>query len=285
MSSLSSYVSPEFGESYVPLSKRTGKLAFTLTNDYIFKAVLQRDESILRALLCSLLSIHEKEILSVRIMNPIHHGTTISDKETFLDVKLLLNSSKIINLEMQVKRQNNWTERSLVYLCRTFDNAGSGKDYAKVIPAHQISILSFSLPELKKEFYSHYYISNEKTHERFSDKFRLSVLDLTQAELATEHDRQFGLDLWAAAFNAATWEDFKMLSEKDPLYQKVAEAVYIVSCNRMLADEIRQANELRAMRERRDAEYAAQKITIAEQNAEIESLRAENARLKSQHNT
>ncbi len=71
----------------------------------------------------------------------------------------------------------------------------------------------------------------------------------------------------------------------DPLYQQIEEAVILISEHRMLADEIRQANELRAMRERRDAEYAAQKITIAEQNAEIESLRAENARLKSQHNT
>lgn len=41
--------------NYLSLAERTGKLPYTLQNDYLFKLVMEADEKILRALLCSLL--------------------------------------------------------------------------------------------------------------------------------------------------------------------------------------------------------------------------------------
>ncbi|MBO6136999.1 MAG: PD-(D/E)XK nuclease family transposase [Lachnospiraceae bacterium] len=43
---------------------------------------------------------------------------TIKGKEFWLDIKVLLNSSRIINLEMQVNNRGNWEQRSLSYTCR-----------------------------------------------------------------------------------------------------------------------------------------------------------------------
>ncbi len=277
--SRSPIIIPKNPDSYIPLSKRTGKLTFTLTNDYVFRTVLQQDRRILHALLCSLLGFDSSDIRSADITNPIQLGSVTDAKDTVLDVKLLLNSDRVINLEMQVRDQKDWPERSLTYLCRSFDNLKTGDDYTKVLSTHHIGILNFSLPRQRKQFYSHYYITNEETQERFSDKFRLSVLDLTQTALATDYDRQCGLDLWAAAFNAATWEEFKMLSEKDPLYEKVAEAVYIYTTHKELADQIRRKNELEAERAREQAERAKEQEELAMLKKALAQKDAENAAL------
>ena len=88
---------PEF----LPLSKRKGKLPCTLQNDYLFKSVLQIDESALRSLLCSLLHLKPRDISSVSIENPIIIGSYFKNKTVILDIKALLNNNRIINLEMQ----------------------------------------------------------------------------------------------------------------------------------------------------------------------------------------
>lgn len=41
---------------------------------------------------------------------------------------------------------------------------------------------------------------NPKKHRIYSDNFHLSVLDLTQIELATEEDRAYRIDRLAALF-------------------------------------------------------------------------------------
>ncbi len=265
MSCSSSFLTLLPPSPYLPLSGRSGDLPFTLTNDYVFKAVFQTDKAVLRALLCSLLDLESEEIRSIVIQNALLLGTTIESKDTVLDIRLVLNGKRFINIEMQIKNEHNWPERSLYYLCRAFCNLETGEDYANVKPAHHIGILDFSLPHLGKQFYSHYLMIDETTHELFSDKLRLSVLNLTQTALATEHDRQSGLTRWAAAFKAATWEEFQMLAEEDPIFQKVSDALYLISQNREVAEECLRRQEAAARRKRLEDRLAEQEHTLAEQ--------------------
>ena len=258
MSQITSFLTLLPPSPYLPLSGRSGKLPFMLTNDSMFKVVLQTDETILCALLCSLLDLTPGDIHSIVITNPFVPGATIEDKDTILDIRLILNGDRLINLEIQIKNKGDWPERSLCYLCRAFDNPQKGASYLNVTPAHHIGILNFSLPHVQKEFYSHYLMINEKTHEIFSDKLRLSVLNLTQAGLATEHDRQSGLTRWAAAFKARTWEEYQMLAEEDVLFQKVSDALYLLSENREVAEQCRRIQEAEARRKRMDEQEAQQ---------------------------
>lgn len=56
---------------------------------------------------------------------------------TILDAKVLLNNKSVINLEMQVVNYDNWPERSLAYLCRSFDELYRGQDYQEAKPTFQ----------------------------------------------------------------------------------------------------------------------------------------------------
>lgn len=73
-----------------------------------------------------------EEIAAVRVLNPIEIGGMIDEKMMILDLKLELNDSRILDIEMQVIDEGNWPERSLAYLCRAFDQLEKGEDYTEV---------------------------------------------------------------------------------------------------------------------------------------------------------
>lgn len=79
------------------------------------------------------------------------------------------------------------------------------------------------------EFYSTYQflnVKNVKNHTLYSDKWRISVLDLSRIDLATEEDRQYQLDHWAALFKAKTWEELQMLAQNNHYFKEASETVY-----------------------------------------------------------
>ena len=207
----------------------SGPLTIPMTNDYLFRALLQRNNHVLKGLICSLLNLSSSEVKSVIITNPIILGESINDKTFLLDISLTLNDNTLINLEMQVINEHNWPERSLSYLCRTFDNLNSGENYQSVKSAIQIGLLDFTLFPLYPEFYSKYQFLNVKNHTLYSDKLRLSVLNLTRIDLATTEDKACGLDQWASLFKASTWEELKMLAKQDDYINEASATIYQLS--------------------------------------------------------
>lgn len=214
------------------LLQSTGALRFTLTNDYLFHIVFQENMEILSGFLCCLLDLNPKQIVNIVLENPINPHDHIDDKEIVLDLIITLNNQQKINIEMQVINGSDWPERSLTYLCRSFDNLKHGQSYLAVMPTIHIGILDFTLFPEYPEFYAHYAMMNTQNHHIYSDKLLLNVLDLKQIHLATPKDIQSGLQKWAKLFKATTWEEIKMLATTDTTFENVANTLH-----RALADE------------------------------------------------
>ena len=197
------------------LTLPSGKLRYKLTNDYMFRAVFQKNENALKGLLSALLNIPKTEIKEVTILNPIILGETIDDKTCILDLHLRLNNNELINIEMQVEDLGNWPERSISYLGRTFDQTKCGGDYSDIRTTIHIGILDFNLPHLTPEFYSEFKLMNVKNHEIYSDKFVLRVLHLKSLENDSIKKEPAELYYWAKLFKATTWEELKMLAKNN----------------------------------------------------------------------
>ncbi|NCB92934.1 MAG: Rpn family recombination-promoting nuclease/putative transposase [Clostridia bacterium] len=197
--------------SIIPLS---GPIPHGMTNDYMFRAVLQKNIIALKYLIASLLAIPVEMIQSVEILNTIILGEALDDKTCILDLHICLNNNKILNLEMQINNNNDWPERSLYYLSRAFSNLKKGQSYADVMPSIHIGILNFALFPDASSFYSEYLMQNTKTHQIYSDKFAIRVLDLTQIDTTEAKEECPELYYWAKLFVAKTWEEVHMLSEK-----------------------------------------------------------------------
>ena len=92
-----------------------GEIAYNMTNNYMFRYILQENKKVLKGLIAALLHLNPENIRSVEIRNPINLSEDVSGKEFILDIEVLLNDEKLINLEMQVLNEHNWPERSLSY--------------------------------------------------------------------------------------------------------------------------------------------------------------------------
>ncbi len=261
----------------------TGKIRYNMTNDYMFRYILESNKKVLTGLACSLLHLKPEEIRELHVTNPIMQGGAIQDKEFILDIQVILNNEQVLGLEMQVANEHNWTDRALVYLCRTFDQLAHGQKYDEALPVTHIGFLDFTLFEDDPEFYATSMMLNIKSHRIFNDKFRLSVVDLSCIELATEEDKAWGVDYWARLFKAKTWEEIKMLAEKNEFLEEAAQSVYIANEDEIIRQMCR-AREDRERHERtvqRDLKKLADaEAKISEQEQRIADLEQQLAALK-----
>ena len=222
----------------VSIEELTGELPYKMTNDYLFKAFFQKNEPALKGLLCAILSLQPEDISSIEITNPIQIGETIDDKTVILDIKLLLNNQQLINLEMQVENTGAWPERSLTYLCRMFDHLHKGEDYGNVKSSLHISIINFTPDDFPENLFSKYFLyhidKKDSTYHihKYSDKFGIYMLQLNQLGKPDDMQSMPELYYWAQFFKATTWEEIKMLAQKNETIKQG-----IVTLKELTADE------------------------------------------------
>ncbi|MDE5865423.1 MAG: Rpn family recombination-promoting nuclease/putative transposase [Lachnospiraceae bacterium] len=253
-----------------------GKILYGMTNDYMFRAVLQSNNKALRGLICSLLHLRHEDVLSVEITNPIILGESIEDKEFMLDINVNMNNNTLINLEMQMTDKLVWPDRSISYLCRSLDMLTHGQEYQELKPVIHIGFLNYTLFDDCPEFYATYKLMNVKNHHIYSDKLTLSVIDLSQIGLATDEDREYNIDSWAKLFKATTWEEVKMLAAENKYIDEASKSIFQLSAEEQISK--RCFDRMIYYREKRFYErtIAEKEAELADKDALIQKLISEN---------
>ena len=216
------------------LQNATGKIPYLLSNDIIFHCAAQQSEEFLNRLISDFSGIPIEQIKSVKVLNPIDYRTYTA-KEIILDLKVELDDHHIYNFEIQLRLAFNskwWINRSLLYLCRSYDNLKSGNDYEDILPATQISIVKEDFfPDEPPEFFAEYMFLNTRTHTPYTSHFKMNVLYLNHIDLATQEDIDKGLVIWAKLFQTDTWEELRRLILEHPDYKEVAETMFYVDAD------------------------------------------------------
>ena len=276
-------------ENVASLENATGKVKYSLTNDILFHIVLQDDDYALKGLIASLLHLEPSDIKKTKVLNPILPGDPPDAKLCILDIYVLFNDDSYINLEMQVEDQQNWVPRSLTYLSREFDQLKHGDDYTLVKPVYHVGFLNFTLFEDHPEFHATYRLQNIRDGYTYTDKFSLHVLELNHINLATDEDRYYKTDKWAALFRATTWEEIKMLAQENDYIASAARSMYssvtdpriLKLCTRRQEEidgynhRLERLAELEKSDAEQKAQIAAQSSQIAALTAKIEALEAQ----------
>ena len=99
-------------------------------------------------------------------------------------------------------------------------------------------------PRYTGELYVRYRMMNVKTHTEYTGKFEVRVLSLKNIEHASEVEKEEpnGVYQWAKLFAAQTWEELKMVAEKNERMQSFVGTV------RQLSEEERVAQVCEARR-------------------------------------
>ena len=269
-----------------PSTSDNSRIRYTLKNDYMFRAVFQSRPKALEGLCRSLLRLSPSDSLHIDLKNPIQLGAAIESKEFILDLALIINDSLFLNLEMQLYNDGYWPERSLSYTCRSYDNLNRGAGYAEVLPVLHIGFLDFTLFPNHPEFVSEYQLMNINPQHRYSysDKLRISVVNLKEIERATKEDKRYGIDLWARVLTAKTWEEIDMLAQNNEYLRETSNAMYELDKDRLIRQQCQaredflyweriKANRLKQLESEltaKDAELAAKDAQIAELLARLE---------------
>ena len=257
------------------ISQMSGRLRYTLTNDYLFRAVFQTNQKVLKGLLASVLHLEPEDIQKLVILNPILLGQTMNEKTCILDLYLLMNDHTRINIEMQVAPKSYYRDRTLLYTGRAYDSLERGAEYGLLRPVVHISLLAEPPRTGKKKFYSEWMMLDIEDHEIFSRNFRIIVVQLKENKQAKEREINSGLARWARLFLAETWEELQeIIKESDWM----AETVYTLR-NLTEDEKIRLECEARERYEHEQASLYGSGLRegrLEEQkNTELERRRAE----------
>ncbi len=150
----------------------------------------------------------------------------------------------------------------------------------RIKPATLISFLDFTLFPEQPEFYATYQMMNIKNHHIYTDKFAISVVDLNQTGLATEEDKEWQIDSWASLFKATTWEEIKMLAEKNEMIKEAAETVYRLSQEERIREQCIAREEYYRNMNTMEKQRALLEARIEEMKAEESRIREERDKVK-----
>ena len=262
----------------------TGEIEFTLMSDMMFHYVMQNSKNALTGLVCALKGLSTDDVQDILVENPIDLNS--AGKETIMDIKLTLNNNEILNIELQVYPDKYWISRSIIYLCRAYDNIGSGDNYSLVKPTTLFCITDQELiPNAEAEFYAKYRLTNLKNHHLYTDKFGINMLQLNHTDLATQEDINHNLVYWANLFKATTWEEFKKLAKDHPDIEEVGNMIFELNydnqAKELLEGQRRYREQMNSQytagytdaEEKYESELAKKDATIAELQAELEKYK------------
>lgn len=170
-----------------------------LLTDFGFKRVFGSKEhaGILKRFLNALfegeMHIEKVEFKDKEIL-PAH----IKGKKVQFDIYCTTDTDHHFILEMQQEESENFSDRILFYISKAIVNQGiKGVEY-QLDPIYCIVITDFNLSNFEKSLIKDFRIMDRRSHEEYSDKFRLIFLSLKQIprqweECDTELTRQLYL--------------------------------------------------------------------------------------------
>ena len=195
--------------------------------DFVLK-ILMENKKIRKYFISDVLNIPPEEIKSVEVSNPFLWRRYLRHKLGILDVLLILNNDRKINIELQIKMVKNWDRRVLFYTSKMFtEDLLAGQNYQKLKKCISISLLDFNLDKGPK--YHRIYRLRDEDGNVFSDLFEIHII-----ELGKKLDGSGRMDDWIRLFNAATEEDLDMIKTKNPGVKEAVREVKVMSLGKTL---------------------------------------------------
>lgn len=207
-----------------------------LTNNYAFRKTF-KNKFVLKGFLMALLDLTEDEIVDLEVNDPYEEGDTPQEKQGILDIKVHMNHNQKLNIEMQNRTQDYWSERTIFYNCKMYtENFKHGMDYNLLEPCIHVGILNFN--HLKGSAFHHkIMLLDTSTQEIYSSNFLFHVIELKKLDDVPNATKEHELYHWARLLAATSWKEVYMESHGNP-YREAArdemEKIYLTENERYL---------------------------------------------------
>jgi predicted transposase/invertase (TIGR01784 family) len=139
--------------------------SISVTNDFLFERIFG-DENRTRPFCSFTGAVLNEDIWNIEILNPRIPRITFEKKGVVLDIRAKINEGRFVNVEMQVKHQSYFMQRSQYLLARLHSTQlEKGKKYYEMQESIAINILvngNYGLPK-EKGFHS-YSLRHDEFH-------------------------------------------------------------------------------------------------------------------------
>ncbi|HPR97030.1 MAG TPA: Rpn family recombination-promoting nuclease/putative transposase, partial [Thermotogota bacterium] len=175
--------------------------------DYAFKRVFGNEQhpNILIAFLNAVFEYPadaEERITSVSIKNPYLDKRTIDDKLAILDIRAETNNNLMINIEIQVRRDEAMRKRTLYYLSNMVaEGLKASEDYSVLSKCVAINILDYTEIEESEKIHTSYVFMEKDEKSVLSTDMEIHFLELAKLRKAMKV------------------ESFDKFLQENPLYQ------------------------------------------------------------------
>ncbi|HAX85749.1 MAG TPA: transposase, partial [Cyanobacteria bacterium UBA11370] len=135
--------------------------------DFAFKKIFASDESkdILISFLNAMIYSGNPVIENLEIIDPYNAGDVVDLKDSYLDVKAVLEDKTTVIIEMQVWNVEAFEKRVVYNLCKTYANQlKSGQGYSYLNPVIALTITDFKLFPSTEKIISRFYFQEEAEH-------------------------------------------------------------------------------------------------------------------------
>ena len=193
--------------------------------DIIFKRVFgdARNDKIIKAFIEDLLEMKRGTIEEIIIENVELPPDELDKKFSRLDLKMKVNN-QIVNIELQVKPEDDFGDRTLFYWAKVFtEELGSGEEYGDLRKTICINIINFN-PFSCKEYHSHFQALEKNRHEMLSNKFNIHFFELRKIKKSPQNKP---MEDWLNLINAETEGDL-MDVEAATQIQEVKSAIVVL---------------------------------------------------------
>ncbi|MDR1874992.1 MAG: Rpn family recombination-promoting nuclease/putative transposase, partial [Synergistaceae bacterium] len=199
-----------------------------LKNDVIFKMIFgdERNKSILKAFLLSVLDLPEEEYDEIDIIDPHLRVDSPNEKLGILDVHIRTKGGRLLDVEIQVARTPFIKERITGYTGKMLGvQLVVGEEYIEMKKVITIVILDYNLIEDSDCFHNKYVLYDAKTGSLFTDIMEIHTLEMRKIPKMPENtpdmdEKTRQQILWLKFIRSEREEEVKMLAAENPEIQK-----------------------------------------------------------------
>ena len=195
--------------------------------DIIFKKIFTENVDMLQSFLADILDIPYDDIQDIIVAKQELTPETIDGKFSRLDLNLKV-ADKLINVEIQLKGDNDYRDRTLFYWAKLYTSElKSGETYGQLKKTICINIINFNMFD-RNEYHTEIVTSIKDTGEIFSDKFSIHFFELKK--VGKEVNPNNRRELWMQFLNADSEEEFEVLKQTNvPIMNKAVNVIYDLS--------------------------------------------------------
>lgn len=195
--------------------------------DIVFKLVFAKRPDLLKPLLKSVISLPDDDYGEIEIVDPNIYPEHVDEKLGVLDIKVVLKSKTVIDVEMQREKVACLRERVLFYCSGMVrEQVVSGDDYDSIKRVIGVTITNHVMIPEDGAYHHRYTLYDPETRSEFTDLLEVHILELPKLPLTDDGGE---LWWWMRFLTVRTKEELAMIAEKSPMLEKAAARLTEVS--------------------------------------------------------